>query len=142
MKHYFLPSSDKMIYLEAGCIWYRYVSIKESLSRIKVMSSFYQMKLDMESMSASWLFLYCGVFWRCALAFPPQAVLNEPETMSHSYITLVGIHRTAAEFLIKYHLVNNTDLSTTEIVKSFFGTGKVDKIQKSLVRHLVRNLIN
>jgi hypothetical protein len=65
--------------------------------------------------------VFCSCF-KIVVSFPSNEIQGEPDTFSHSKITLQGIFQATSKFLVAHGLRNRT-LDVRQQIPDYFGTG-------------------
>lgn len=73
-------------------------------------------------MDGAWLVIVFCSYFEIVLSFPSGVIQSEPETFSHSKMTLEGIFQTTSKFVVAYGLRNKT-LDVSQQIPDYFGTG-------------------
>ncbi|XP_055995684.1 uncharacterized protein LOC125647200 isoform X2 [Ostrea edulis] len=72
-------------------------------------------------MDGAWLVIVFCSYFEIVLSFPSGVIQSEPETFSHSKMTLEGIFQTTSKFVVAYGLRNKT-LDVSQQIPDYFGT--------------------
>ena len=72
------------------------------------------------------ILFFIGVFcFGRVNTFPPQPIPSEYETRTVKDITKTAFYQATLQFLLDYNLVNNTGQGFFQIIKDFFGPGRL-----------------